>query len=93
MGDKAEYGNWVSKRIIFLSGFLGFLFLGLGLVSIFGFGPCVLGLDNSCCNVPSSFRVFSVCSVPILSSRGKCARPHLDLGVSEFGLEWRGKGT
>jgi len=78
MGDKAEYGNWVSKRIMF---------------PIFGFGPCVLGLDNSCCNVPSSFRVFSVCSVPILSSRGKCARPHLDLGVSEFGLEWRGKGT
>jgi len=32
MGEKAEYGNWVSKRIICLSGFLGFVFLGLGLV-------------------------------------------------------------
>jgi len=31
MGEKAEYGNWVSKRIIFLSGFSGFVFLGLGL--------------------------------------------------------------
>jgi ubiquinone/menaquinone biosynthesis C-methylase UbiE len=30
MGEKAEYGNWVSKRIIFLSGFSGFVFLGLG---------------------------------------------------------------
>ena len=32
MGEKAEYGNWVSKRIIFLSGFIGFVFLGLGLM-------------------------------------------------------------
>jgi len=31
-GEKTEYGNWVSKRIIFLSGFLGFTFLGLGLM-------------------------------------------------------------
>jgi ubiquinone/menaquinone biosynthesis C-methylase UbiE len=30
MGEKAEYGNLVSKRIIFLSGFSGFVFLGLG---------------------------------------------------------------
>jgi SAM-dependent methyltransferase len=32
MGEKAEYGNWVSERIIFLSGFSGFVFLGLGLM-------------------------------------------------------------
>jgi ubiquinone/menaquinone biosynthesis C-methylase UbiE len=32
MGVKAEYGNWVSKRIISLFGFLGFVFIGLGLV-------------------------------------------------------------
>jgi len=32
MAEKAEYGNWVSKKIIFLSGFLGFVFLSLGLV-------------------------------------------------------------
>ncbi len=32
MGVKAEYGNWVSKRIICLFGFLGFVFLGLGLI-------------------------------------------------------------
>jgi SAM-dependent methyltransferase len=31
MEGKAEYGNWVSKKIIFLFGFLGFVFLGLGL--------------------------------------------------------------
>jgi ubiquinone/menaquinone biosynthesis C-methylase UbiE len=27
---KPEYGNWVSKRIIYLLGFVGFVFLGLG---------------------------------------------------------------
>jgi ubiquinone/menaquinone biosynthesis C-methylase UbiE len=32
MREKAEYGNWVSKRIICLSGFLGFVFLGLSFV-------------------------------------------------------------
>jgi SAM-dependent methyltransferase len=32
MGEKAKYGNWVSKKIIYLSGFLGFIFLGLGLI-------------------------------------------------------------
>jgi SAM-dependent methyltransferase len=32
MGEKAEYGNWVSKKIIYLSGFLGFVFLSLGLM-------------------------------------------------------------
>jgi ubiquinone/menaquinone biosynthesis C-methylase UbiE len=32
MEEKAKYSNWVSKRIIFLSGFLGFVFLGLGLI-------------------------------------------------------------
>jgi ubiquinone/menaquinone biosynthesis C-methylase UbiE len=32
MDEKAEYGNWVSKRIISLFGFLGFVFLGLGLM-------------------------------------------------------------
>ena len=32
MGEKAEYNNWVSKRIIFLSGFFGFVFLALSLV-------------------------------------------------------------
>jgi ubiquinone/menaquinone biosynthesis C-methylase UbiE len=30
--EKAEYGNWVSKKIIFLSGFLGFVLLGMVLV-------------------------------------------------------------
>jgi SAM-dependent methyltransferase len=32
MGEKAEYGNWISKKIIFLSSFLGFAFLVLGLM-------------------------------------------------------------
>jgi SAM-dependent methyltransferase len=27
---KPEYGNWVSKRLIYLFGFVGFVFLGLG---------------------------------------------------------------
>jgi ubiquinone/menaquinone biosynthesis C-methylase UbiE len=27
---KPEYGNWVPKRMIYLSGFVGFVFLGLG---------------------------------------------------------------
>jgi SAM-dependent methyltransferase len=31
-GEKAEYGNWVSKKIIFLSGFIGFVLLGMVLV-------------------------------------------------------------
>ena len=31
MGEKAEYGNWVSKKIILLPGFLAFVFLSLGL--------------------------------------------------------------
>jgi len=29
---KPEYGNWVSKRLIYLSGFVGFVFLGLSLM-------------------------------------------------------------
>jgi SAM-dependent methyltransferase len=32
MAAKAEYGNWVSKKFIYLSGFVGFLFLGSGLM-------------------------------------------------------------
>jgi ubiquinone/menaquinone biosynthesis C-methylase UbiE len=32
MVEKAEYGNWISKKIICLSSFLGFVFLVLGLV-------------------------------------------------------------
>jgi SAM-dependent methyltransferase len=32
MAERPEYGNWVSKRLICLCGFLGFVFLGLGLV-------------------------------------------------------------
>jgi SAM-dependent methyltransferase len=31
-GGKAEYGNWVSKRIIYLSGLVGFVFLALSLL-------------------------------------------------------------
>ena len=44
MGEKAEYGNWVSKRIICLSGFLGFVFLGLGLIFWVLIIPAVLFL-------------------------------------------------
>jgi SAM-dependent methyltransferase len=44
MAKKAEYGNWVSKRIIFLSGFLGFVFLGLGLMFWVLIIPAVLFL-------------------------------------------------
>jgi len=29
---KPEYGNWIPKRMIYLSGFVGFVFLGLGLL-------------------------------------------------------------
>ena len=29
MGEKAEYGNWIAKKLIFLSGFFGFVFLAL----------------------------------------------------------------
>ena len=90
MREKAEYGNWVSKRIIYLSIYLSIWFFG---VRIFGFISYGLGLDNSCCAVSSNFGVFSVCSVPIFSSRGKYAKPYLDVGVSKFRLEWRGKGT
>ena len=44
MGEKAEYGNWVSKKIIYLSGFLGFIFLGLGLMFWVLMVPAVLFL-------------------------------------------------
>ena len=44
MGAKAEYGNWVSKRIIYLSSFLGFVFLGLSLVFWILIIPTVLFL-------------------------------------------------
>ena len=44
MGEKAEYGNWISKKIIYLSGFLGFLFLGLGLMFWVLIIPAVLFL-------------------------------------------------
>jgi ubiquinone/menaquinone biosynthesis C-methylase UbiE len=43
-GGKAEYGNWVSKRIIYLSGFLGFVFFGLGLMFWVLIIPAVLFL-------------------------------------------------
>jgi SAM-dependent methyltransferase len=32
MAERPEYGSWVSKRLIYLFGFLGFVFLGLGLM-------------------------------------------------------------
>ncbi len=44
MGEKTEYGNWVSKRIIYLSGVLGFVFLGLGLMFWVLIIPAVLFL-------------------------------------------------
>jgi SAM-dependent methyltransferase len=44
MREKAEYGNWISKRIIFLSGFLGFVFLALGLMLWVLIIPAVLFL-------------------------------------------------
>ena len=44
MGEKAEYGNWVSKKTIYLSGFLGFIFLGLGLMFWVLIIPAVLFL-------------------------------------------------
>ena len=44
MGERAEYGSWVPRRIIFLSGFLGFVFLGLGLMFWVSMVPAVLFL-------------------------------------------------
>ncbi len=44
MGEKAEYANWVSKRIIVLSGFFGFVFLALTLVFWVFIIPSVLFL-------------------------------------------------
>ena len=44
MGEKAEYANWVSKRIIFLSGLLGFVFLVSSLVFWVFIIPSVLFL-------------------------------------------------
>ena len=44
MGEKADYGNWVSKKIIYLSGFLGFVFLSLGLMFWVLIIPAVLFL-------------------------------------------------
>jgi ubiquinone/menaquinone biosynthesis C-methylase UbiE len=41
-GEKVEYGNWVSKKIIFLSGFLGFVLLGMVLVFWILIIPAVL---------------------------------------------------
>jgi ubiquinone/menaquinone biosynthesis C-methylase UbiE len=42
MGEKAEYGNWVSKRIVFLSGFASLVFLVLGLMFWVLIFPAVL---------------------------------------------------
>jgi SAM-dependent methyltransferase len=44
MGEKAEYANWVSKRIIVLSGFFGFVFLASSLVFWVFIIPSVLFL-------------------------------------------------
>jgi len=44
MGEKAEYGNWVSKRIVYLSGFLGLVLFGLGLMFWILIIPAVLFL-------------------------------------------------
>ena len=41
---KPEYGNWVPKRMIYLFGFLGFVFLGLALVFWVSAVPAVLFL-------------------------------------------------
>lgn len=32
MGSKPEYGNWVPKRMIYMLGFVGFVFLGLSIL-------------------------------------------------------------
>jgi len=42
MDEKAEYGNWVSKRIIYLCGFVGFVFFGLSLIFWFLIIPALL---------------------------------------------------
>jgi SAM-dependent methyltransferase len=44
MGEKAEYANWISKKIIYLSSFLGFVFLSLGLMFWVLIIPAVLFL-------------------------------------------------
>jgi hypothetical protein len=49
MGEKAEYDNWVSKRIIFLSGFFGFVFLASSLVFWVFIFPSVLFFLLSVC--------------------------------------------
>jgi SAM-dependent methyltransferase len=42
MTAKPDYGNWVSKRIIYLSGFVGLVLLGLGLMFWILVVPAVL---------------------------------------------------
>jgi SAM-dependent methyltransferase len=44
MAAKAEYGNWISKRLIYLSGFVGFVFLGFVLIFWIMIIPAVLFL-------------------------------------------------
>jgi hypothetical protein len=41
---KPEYGNWVSKRLTYMSGFVGFVFLVLSLIFWVLASPAVLFL-------------------------------------------------
>jgi SAM-dependent methyltransferase len=44
MRERAEYGSWVPIRIVFMSGILGFVFLGLGFMFWVSMFPAVLFL-------------------------------------------------
>lgn len=82
MREKAEYGNWISKRIIFLSGFLGFVFLALGLMFWVLIIPAVLFLLVS---------VYFLYVRYQFSSRGGNVQDHIWTLVLA-NLDWNGEG-
>jgi ubiquinone/menaquinone biosynthesis C-methylase UbiE len=82
MREKAEYGNWISKRIIFLSGFLGFVFLALGLMFWVLIIPAVLFLLVS---------VYFLYVRYQFSSRWRNVQDHIWTLVLA-NLDWNGEG-
>jgi ubiquinone/menaquinone biosynthesis C-methylase UbiE len=80
---KPEYGNWVSKRIIYMLGFVGFVFLGLGIMFWVLIIPAVLFL---------LFSVYFLYARHQFSLQGGKVQDHVWTLVLA-NLDWNGEGT
>ena len=81
--EKADYGNWVSKRLIFMPGLLFLVFGGLCL-----WFP-LFGIVSALCLICSLYFMYARC---LFSSRGRDIQTKVQSLVLDHIMEWNGVG-